>query len=364
MLMGSAAAATEEAAPLIEEDQQSTSAAAAASSSSAASPAPPMLAKQGSSFKVTAEEAAGLAELAAAGEADGDGGGDGAATAAMPGSRPDSGRRFLSDKLSPALKLTMHFLLVITLHWYVYFRVPAWSCDASNGLCEKSNLSPNGSDGCCTWQFGVTFFYLLCSIYLFLSARQLRVGLPLILRDRPMTDGGSGSALGVWLRLLVYKWSLNIPFLWEMQQVMDWTVETTVRTHTTRTQLLPPFPLTLSHTQTSPLLPPRPPSRADSRSTILHEHRRHLCRHHACTRQPLLAAVHKGKVSSSSTYTAAPLSPLTHSPLTTPLPTSNLQALSHTTEDTARRPLRCRSNPRYDRSIVLILLSKPDRPIE
>ena len=190
-----------------------------------------MLAKQGSSFKVTAEEAAGLAELAAAGEADGDGGGDGAGAAAMPGSRPDSGRRFLSDKLSPALKLTMHFLLVITLHWYVYFRVPAWSCDASNGLCEKSNLSPNGSDGCCTWQFGVTFFYLLCSIYLFLSARQLRVGLPLILRDRPMTDGGSGSALGVWLRLLVYKWSLNIPFLWEMQQVMDWTVETTVRTH-------------------------------------------------------------------------------------------------------------------------------------
>ena len=139
----------------------------------------------------------------------------------------------------------------------------------------------------------------------------------------------------------------------------------TPHTNTPRTHNSFPFPLnSLSHTHISPLLPPRPPSRADSRSTILHEHRRHLCRHHACTRQPLLAAVHKGKVSSSSTYTAAPLSPLTHSPLTTPLPTSNLQALSHTTEDTARRPLRCRSDPRYDRTIVSLLFSKPDRPIE
>ena len=129
--------------------------------------------------------------------------------------------RLLENKASPALKLAMHLVLVIVLHSTIYFSVPLWSCDASNGQCE------DGSADCCQPSIGVSFFYLLCARYLFLSARQLRVGLPLVLRDRPMTDGGSGNSMTTWIRLLLVKYALNVPFLWEVQQVMDWTVEET-----------------------------------------------------------------------------------------------------------------------------------------
>lgn len=127
----------------------------------------------------------------------------------------------LTDKLSPALKLAMHLVLVAISHATIFFAVPLWTCDASNGRCA------DGSAGCCEASVGVSFFYLLTARYLCLSARQLREGLPLILRDRPMTDGGGGNATATWLQLLVYKWALNVPFLWEVQHVMDWTIEDT-----------------------------------------------------------------------------------------------------------------------------------------
>ena len=121
--------------------------------------------------------------------------------------------RAVEDMISPALKLAMHFILTIVLHTTIYFAVPLWTCDTSNNLCA------GGSDGCCEASVGVSFFYLLCARYLFLSARQLRVGLPLILRDRPLTDGGSGTAMSTWIKLYVFKLALNVPFLWEVQQL-------------------------------------------------------------------------------------------------------------------------------------------------
>ena len=127
----------------------------------------------------------------------------------------------IATKISPALKLLMHFILVIILHSTIYFLVPLWTCDAASGKCA------DGSADCCEASAGVSIFYLICARYLFLSARQLRVGLPLILRDRPLTDGGTGTAMMTWIKLFIFKQALNVPFLWEVQQVMDWTVEVT-----------------------------------------------------------------------------------------------------------------------------------------
>ena len=64
-------------------------------------------------------------------------------------------------------------------------------------------------------------FYALCCAYLWLSAKQLRDGLPLIVREHPLTDSSSR------VNLYLYKAYMAIPFLWEIRSIMDWTVERT-----------------------------------------------------------------------------------------------------------------------------------------
>ena len=45
--------------------------------------------------------------------------------------------------------------------------------------------------------------------------------MPLVVRDRPLTD--SNNKLKYW----IFKIFLMIPFLWEFKAALDWTVDTT-----------------------------------------------------------------------------------------------------------------------------------------
>ena len=94
------------------------------------------------------------------------------------------------------------------------FVLPVWSCNLA--ACPDIN-----STSCCTPQQLVVAFYLLCCAYLALSAGQLRLGLPLIMREHPLTD--SGDKLNSYL----FKGYMFLPFLWELRTALDWTVEAT-----------------------------------------------------------------------------------------------------------------------------------------
>ena len=64
-------------------------------------------------------------------------------------------------------------------------------------------------------------FYLLSCVYLYLSALQLQRGMPLVVRDRPLTDSNDK------LKYYIFKILYSLPFLWEFKAALDWTVDTT-----------------------------------------------------------------------------------------------------------------------------------------
>jgi len=116
--------------------------------------------------------------------------------------------------VAPALKLILHVTLAITLHVIVFFGdLPAWVCPS----VECVNLNPQDEHPKCTRNGAVTFFYLLCCLYLWLSARQLKAGFPLIVLEHPLTDSSSLMAL------YVNSVFMNFPFLWEFRMAVDWT---------------------------------------------------------------------------------------------------------------------------------------------
>ena len=74
---------------------------------------------------------------------------------------------------------------------------------------------------CCSRNVYAILFYLLCALYLLISGTQLRRGLPLILREHPLSDSSSQA------NMYLFKAYMAIPFLWELRSSIDWTIETT-----------------------------------------------------------------------------------------------------------------------------------------
>ena len=177
----------------------------------------------------TATVAAAAASAAVPGDEGGEGGGEGDITSVEGavggggggdngdgGTAPEEGGAVAAryPNLAPALKLTLHVLLTVALHWQYGLRMPLWSCDLAS--CPNIN-----SPDCCSASVPLLVFYLLCCAYLALSAGQLRLGMPLIIREHPLTD--SGDLLNVYL----FKGYMALPFLWELRTALDWTVEQT-----------------------------------------------------------------------------------------------------------------------------------------
>ena len=151
-------------------------------------------------------------------EGEGGEGGEGGATTSegsdsAEGATGDVTSRRGANK-APALKLALHVVLTIALHVEYGFGMPLWSCDLA--ACTD-----NSSTSCCSASSTLIAFYVLCCAYLSLSAAQLRHGMPLILREHPLSD--SGDKLSSWLS----KGYMAVPFLWELRAAVDWTVDAT-----------------------------------------------------------------------------------------------------------------------------------------
>lgn len=142
---------------------------------------------------------------------------DEAASTSASGSG-DDGRGESWLPRAPTMKLALHCTLTIALHWSVFFsHLPAWhcvaeECDAAGG----SDVDTSGSSRCFRSP-ALIAFYLLSCLYLWLSARQIRCGFPLLVFEHPLTDASSKYKLYVHNYLV-----MPVPFLWEARCALDW----------------------------------------------------------------------------------------------------------------------------------------------
>jgi hypothetical protein len=114
---------------------------------------------------------------------------------------------------APLFKLILHVTLTLAVHYIVFLdHLPAWNCPSID--CATSDQYETGG---CKRNSAVTFFYLLCCWYLWLSAKQIKEGFPLIVLEHPLTD--SSSLLALYVNAIF----INFPFLWEFRIIVDWT---------------------------------------------------------------------------------------------------------------------------------------------
>ncbi|KAL3918646.1 MAG: hypothetical protein SGPRY_005933, partial [Prymnesium sp.] len=155
--------------------------------------------------------------------------------------------------VAPSLKLALHCSVTLALHT-ITFAMPLWRCASWDKECGELAAAPGlsaaaGMEGCgsCSKALVVQLFYALASIYLLLSASQLRVGFPLVPQDHPLTESGapleSISSLKdliplyfdfigcVLYKLYLFRGFLQVPFLWEIRAILDWTVANTSLEH-------------------------------------------------------------------------------------------------------------------------------------
>ena len=121
--------------------------------------------------------------------------------------------------LALALKLMLHVILTVAVHAVTFFYLPSWHCTARD--CEDGDVSgaTHGLGGWhCRRSGSVIVFYLLNCVYLWLSAKQLRLGFPLVVLEHPLTDNASKYAL--YVHNYVF---MALPFLWEARVALDWT---------------------------------------------------------------------------------------------------------------------------------------------
>lgn len=104
------------------------------------------------------------------------------------------------------VRLIFYFLLVVLLHAAIFYFVPS--------ITGRS----------VTWNATAIALYLIKSAYLLMNAWHLRNGFPSVL-NRDIVTRNYGLA-----RLLILKIYLNIPFLFELRTIMDWTFTSTALT--------------------------------------------------------------------------------------------------------------------------------------
>jgi hypothetical protein len=101
------------------------------------------------------------------------------------------------------IKLVLHYFLLIIVHWFVFITIPL-----STHICFFNNAS-------------LMIFYLLCIVYFYISALQIKYGFPMITKGQYFTGSTS---LGYRIAFKIYK---NVPFLYELRAILDWTITRT-----------------------------------------------------------------------------------------------------------------------------------------
>eukprot|EP01087_Luapelamoeba_hula_P016396 TRINITY_DN5039_c0_g2_i7.p1 TRINITY_DN5039_c0_g2~~TRINITY_DN5039_c0_g2_i7.p1 ORF type:complete len:2374 (+),score=229.13 TRINITY_DN5039_c0_g2_i7:70-7191(+) len=102
-------------------------------------------------------------------------------------------------------KVVFHYLLVIIIHTGLFFYLP-----------QENEVVFNQS-------WGLWVFYLLQCIYFYLSCLQIRYGYPIFTSPRPLTDSKSPSDI----RNYLYTGYRALPFVFEIQTVLDWCIHKT-----------------------------------------------------------------------------------------------------------------------------------------
>lgn len=126
------------------------------------------------------------------------------AAGSAPSVQEDCGRKQrrgsdpLTDPANPTsiatrLKLLLHVVVTGVVHGTSFFAVKLWHCSGAESDCDGGLETGGKSCGGCEPSLIVRTFYVLASLYLFLSASQLRLGFPLAPRDHPLTESGEAS---------------------------------------------------------------------------------------------------------------------------------------------------------------------------
>lgn len=100
-------------------------------------------------------------------------------------------------------KIVLHYFLLILTHYIIFFKIP---------LTNHISFFDNSS---------LQFLYLLCWIYFYYSASQIKAGFPLITRGQSFVNSTKT------YNRIAFKTYRNVPFLYELRAILDWTITKT-----------------------------------------------------------------------------------------------------------------------------------------
>ena len=100
-------------------------------------------------------------------------------------------------------KVFLHYILIFWIHYIVFILIPL-----NNHISVFNNIY-------------LKIFYILCSIYLYFSACQIKHGYPLITKGQSFISSTNIS------NKFAFKFLRNIPFLFELRAILDWTITKT-----------------------------------------------------------------------------------------------------------------------------------------
>ena len=107
-------------------------------------------------------------------------------------------------------KIVLHYTLLIFVHYVLFFVLPR-----NNHISFSSNTQ-------------LIFFYFFCCIYFYLSSSQLKYGFPVVTKGQYFADSTAFISRIAFksksLTNIVYR---NMPFLFELRAIFDWTITKT-----------------------------------------------------------------------------------------------------------------------------------------
>lgn len=101
------------------------------------------------------------------------------------------------------VKLILHYILLAFTHFFIFIRMP---------LITRIYVFQNSS---------LILLYILCCIYFYLTSLQIKYGFPLITKGQYFA-----SSTSIYNRY-AFKIYRNVPFLYELRGILDWTITKT-----------------------------------------------------------------------------------------------------------------------------------------
>jgi len=108
-----------------------------------------------------------------------------------------------NSNLALIIKLILHYFLLVFTHYFIFIKLP---------LTTRIYFFQNSS---------LIILYILCCIYFYLTSIQIKYGFPLITKGQYFA---SSTKLYNRLAFKIYR---NVPFLYELRAILDWTITKT-----------------------------------------------------------------------------------------------------------------------------------------